>query len=453
MSTAATAVARRGGLFRHADFMKLWTAETVSQFGSQVTALAIPLVAVVLLNANAFQVGLLTTIDFLPFLVVGLPAGVWVDRMRRRPILIVGDLGRALTLLSIPVAFAFNALTIYQLYVVGFVTGVLTVFFDVAYQSYLPHLVEREHLVEGNGKLEISRSAAQLAGPGLAGLLIGIVGAAIAILADALSFVGSALFVFLIRKREPAPEVERHADGERIGMRQQIAEGLHYVGGNRHLRAIAACTATSNLFSNLAFALYVLYAVKDLRLEPAMIGLIFGIGNVGTLLGAVLAGRIARWLGVGPTIVLSALLFGPGMLLVPLATPETAVPLLIAAGAIGGLSAVVYNVTQVSYRQAITPDGMQGRMTATMRFVVWGTIPVGSMLGGVLGQAIGVREAMFVGAIGGIGAFLPVLFSPVRSLREMPQPLSVSSTLDDVDDGRLPVGSEPLIRDEEGRDR
>jgi MFS family permease len=238
-------------LLRQPDFLKLWTAETISQFGTQVTGLAIPFVAIKLLDATTFEVGLLNVIDFLPFLLIGLVAGVWVDRLRRRPILIVGDLGRAVLLASIPVAHAFGALTIWQLYAVGFLVGSLTVFFDVAYQSYLPSLVGAAHLVDGNGKLEISRSAAQVLGPGIGGVLIGVLSAPFAIVVDSLSYLGSALFVFLIRRAEPRPA--RHPDetsgAPRPGMRSEIAEGLRYVVGHRYLRSIAACTASANLLS------------------------------------------------------------------------------------------------------------------------------------------------------------------------------------------------------------
>jgi len=198
-----------GGLWRHPDFIKLWSAETVSQFGTQITLLALPLAAIDVLHASAFKVAALTTVEFLPFLLVSLPAGVWVDRLPRRPILIVGDLARAALLASIPIAYAFDALTIWQLYGVAFCFGIATVFFDVAYQSYLPSLVERTQLVDGNAKLEISRSAAQLGGPGVAGLLVDWLKAPVAILFDAVSFLGSALFIFRIRKEEGSPRAKR----------------------------------------------------------------------------------------------------------------------------------------------------------------------------------------------------------------------------------------------------
>src|SRR6476661_10853402 len=220
-------------LLRHPDFLKLWTAETVSVFGTAITQLALPLIAIVVLHVSAFEVAALGTVEFLPFILFSLPAGVWVDRLRRRPILIVGDLGRAVAIASIPVAFYFDALTIWQLYIVGFINGCLTVFFDVAWQSYLPSVVERDQLVEGNSKLQITRSAAQILGPGMAGVLIGILQAPFAIVADAVSFVVSALFVFAIRRPEPAIEPHDEATGPRPSMRSEIRAGLGYVTGHR----------------------------------------------------------------------------------------------------------------------------------------------------------------------------------------------------------------------------
>ncbi|MFI5255605.1 MAG: MFS transporter, partial [Candidatus Limnocylindrales bacterium] len=235
-------------LWRHPDFLKLWTADTVSQLGSQVSQLAIPFVAIVVLQASALQIGVLQAVDTLPFLLIGLPAGVWVDRMRRRPVLIVGDLGRAIVLAWVPIAHVLGILAIWQLYVVGFLMGILTVFFDVAYQSYLPALVERDQLIDGNAKLQISASGAQVAGPPIAGVVIGALTAPIAVLLDALSFLGSAIFIFSIRRHEPAPEARLDATGKRTSMLSDMREGLRYVLGHRLLRNIAACTGISNLF-------------------------------------------------------------------------------------------------------------------------------------------------------------------------------------------------------------
>ena len=412
--------APRRSLFRHRDFVKLWSAETISQFGTQVTLLALPIIAATTLNVTPFEFGLLGTIEFLPFILLSLPAGVWVDRLRRRPILIAGDLIRAAALTSIPIAFALNGLTIWQLYVVGFINGCATVFFDVAYQSYLPSLVERDQIVEGNSKLETSRSAAQITGPGIAGVLIGALTAPFAIVVDALSFVVSALFMFAIRRHEPAPEPRLNEQGERASMRSEIAEGLRYVGRHPLLRSIAATTATSNLCSNIVYAILILYLVRELSFTPELLGLAFSIGSVGFLAGALLANRVAKRFGVGPTIVGSAFAFGPSALLVAIAPANLALPLVAASIFFGGLGGAIYNINQVSLRQAITPERMQGRMNATMRFIVWGTIPIGSTIGGILGGVIGLHETIWVGAIGGCFVFLPALLSPVRSLEQIP---------------------------------
>jgi len=411
----------RGSLWRHPDFMKLWSSQTISQLGTQVTLLALPVTAILILGASPFEVGLLSTFEYLPFILVGLPAGVWVDRLRRRPILIAGDLGRAVLLGSIPIAYALDGLTILQLYVVAFLTGICTVFFDVAYQAYLPALVDRDQLVEGNSKLEISRSGSQLAGPGVAGGLIELLKAPVAIAADALSFLVSLGFLFGIRK--PEPPVARHADGDRASMRREIGEGLRYVLGHRLLRPIAMCTATSNLFGGgMLGAVLVLFAVRELRLSPGQIGLAFGIGNAGFLAGAFAARRVADRVGVGPAIVGAALVFGTAGFLLPLATPETGMALIIGATAIVGFGGAVYNINQVSLRQAITAQRMQGRMNATMRFLVWGTIPIGSFIGGILANSVGLRPTLWVVAIGSLLAFVPPFFSPVRTLERIPEP-------------------------------
>ena len=411
-------------LWHHPDFFKLWCAQTVSQFGTQISLLALPLVAVLHLNVNPFQFAVLGTVEFLPFVLISLPAGVWVDRLPRRPILIIADLGRGISLVSIPVAYLLDALTIWQLYAVGFINGVLTVFFDIAYQSYLPSLVDRGQINEGNAKLETSRSAAQIAGPGVAGGLIAVIGAPFSILVDSLSFIGSALYVFLIGKRELA--AERHPDkhgGSRRDMRAEIGEGLSYVLGHRYLRNIAACTSISNFFGSVAFSIFLLYVAREIGLSPGVIGLVLAVGNVGVLAGAILANPMARILGVGQTILLSAIVVGPSALLVPLAPREPGqltIFMLAAAGFIGGFGTVVYNINQVSLRQALTPERMQGRMNATMRFIVWGTIPAGQILGGVIASAFGTAAALWVGSIGGLFGFLPILFSAVASIGEMP---------------------------------
>jgi MFS family permease len=411
---------RRRSLWRHGNFMKLWTAHTVTQVGDEITQFALPLTAIITLEATPFQIGLLGTFQFLPFILLTIPAGVWVDRMRRKPILIGADLGRALILSSIPIAFLGGWLSIWQLYVVGFLVGCLEVFFDVAYQSYLPSVVDRDQLVEGNAKLELSMSGTTFVGPPIAGFLVEIFRAPIAIFVDAISYLGSAVFLALIRRRETVPEP--HAAAEAPSMFREAAEGLRYVLGNRYLRAIAPCTGLLNLFGNIGFVVILLYLVEELGLSPSTIGIIFAFGNLGVLVGALSAERIARRIGVGPTIVASAFLSAFPLLLVALAPREAPAPYLVAGLVLGSFSGVVYNVNQVSLRQAITPERMQGRMNATMRFIVWGTIPIGTLAGGILGGLIGLQATIWVAGIGSIVGFLPVLLSPVRTLERIPEP-------------------------------
>jgi MFS family permease len=411
---------RPAGLWLHRDFRSLWAAETISVFGTGISQLALPLVAVITLEASAFQVALLGVIEFLPFILISLPAGVWVDRMRRKPILVTADIGRALLLASIPAAYWLDILTIWQLYVVGFVVGILTVFFDVAYQSYLPSLVARDQLVEGNSKLEISRSAAQLASPGLAGVLVEAVRAPGTVLLDAISFFLSAIFLFRIRAEERSPtRAERQAGP---GMKEEVKEGLRWVFGNPYLRWIAASTATFNFFGNIIFAVYLVYAVRTLDIRPGVLGLIFTISSIGYLSGALLANRLSRRFGVGPTIIIGAA-GSVATLLLAVAPESNPIPFLIAAQAISGMGVPIYNITQVSFRQAITPERIQGRMNSVMRFIVWGVMPLGSLLGGALASWVSLRFAIWVGAIGMSLAVLPVLLSPVRTLREMPEPV------------------------------
>ncbi|NJC73625.1 MFS transporter [Planosporangium thailandense] len=403
------------GLLREHDFRQLFVADTISQLGSQVSILALPLVAVLALRADAFEVGLLTACESAAFLLVGLPAGAWVDRMRRRNVLITGDLGRAVVLGSVPVAWWLGLLTLPQLYAVALVNGVLTVFFDVAYQSFLPHLVGRAHLVEGNAKLEAVRGVNQIAGPTVAGLVIQWLTAPVAVTVDAVSFAGSALFVGLIRKREPRP-----ARGPDAHLGREIAEGLRFVLGNRLLRAIAMCTGSFNFFSTITWSMVVVLLARDLRLSAGTIGVFFSFGAVGGLVGALTATRIATRIGQGPAIWLPVAVGGLFGLLVP--TAQRGWLLLPAACGMlmSGFGAVVYNVTQVSFRQGLTPERLLGRMNATMRFLVWGTMPIGGLVGGALGSYLGVRPALWVAAIGGMLTFLPVFGSPLRTMRELP---------------------------------
>lgn len=422
-SPDATEKPRPQSVIRNPDFVKVWTAQTISVFGSQISGLAIPLVAALVLKVDPFAFALLGTIEMLPFILFTLPAGAWVDRLRRRPIMITGDIGRAIVLASIPVVYAVNPawLTIWQLYVVGFVTGVLTVFFDVADQSYLPSIVDRDQLIEGNSKLQISQSAAQIAGPGIAGFLISLVKAPFAIALDSLSFLISAAFVLTIRR--PEPPVERHVDesGKHPSFIQDVREGIGFVIGNPSLRGIAAGTSTSNLFGQIGGAIMLLYLVQDLKLTPEQIGLVFALGNIGALIGAFFANRAARWFGLGPTIVGSLFLGSFMLLMFAIAPVDNSIPFLVAGGIFGGISQMVYNINQVSYRQAICPPRMQGRMNATMRFLVWGTMPIGGVIGGILGSTIGLHNTIWVAVILGFTPTIWPFLSPIRHVRVMPE--------------------------------
>lgn len=404
-------------LWRNRGFVRLWSAETVSQLGTQITLLALPLTAIVALHASPLEVGALTAVEHAPFLLVGLPAGVWVDRLPRRVLMVWGDIGRAVALATIPVAHWLGVLHVAQLYVVAFAVGVCTVFFDVAYQSFLPSLVGREHIVEGNAKLEGSRSAAQLAGPGLAGLLVGAVSAPPAIALDALSFVASALFLV---------GIAAHASEEQLAprrrMRTEVAEGIRHVLGHPLLRPIAACTSVSNLFGSMGVAVLVLYEVRELGLSAGTVGLVMTIGNAGVLLGALVATRVARRLGLGRAIVASAATFGVSFVLVALAPRAAPLPALVAGQFLYAWGGVVYNINQVSLRQTITPEHLLGRMNATMRFLVWGTMPIGGLAGGALGEAIGLHATLWVVAAGSALAAIPVAASAVRRLVTMPEP-------------------------------
>jgi MFS family permease len=411
-----------GRLWRHPDFLKLWAGETVSRFGSQVTLLAVPTVAILVLHAGPFQVGVLSALEFLAFPTLGLVAGVYADRLRRRPIMIACDLGRMLALGSIPVAFLVNALTLEQLYIVALLTGIFTVFFDVSYQSYLPVLVDRPNLLEGNTKLEVTSSAAQVSGPAVAGFLIQWIGGARAVAIDALSFLVSAVALSAIKTPEPEPRPST-ASGA-TGFVPEIKEGLEVVFKSPILWRIAGCTATTNLGSSMVFgAVLLVFMYRDLHLSAALVGIIFAIGSVGGLLGAFLASSISRRLGLGLTLAVAIVVDGLCLLLTPLALLGAPVIVLSATGLITGFSVPVYNINQVSLRQAITPDRVQGRMNATMRTIVWGTFPLGGVLGGILGTTVGVVQTIILGGVFSTLAALWIVLGPVIRLKEQPAPV------------------------------
>jgi MFS family permease len=401
----------RSRLYRHADFRRLWAGQTISQFGSQVTTLALPLVAVVALHASAFRVSLLAASGIVPYLLFALPAGAWVDRVARRPVLIGADVARALALGSIPIAAALAHVTFVQLVVAGFVAGTMTVFFDVAYQSYLPSLVEHGDLVDANSKLEISRSGAQIGGPGIAGLLIQWLGAPYAVAVDAVSFAWSAVFLQRIRTQETP---ERPA--ETPSLRREIGEGLRYLLRDARWRATTKYSATANLASGITGPLILVYAVRRWGLSPGQLGLTFTLGNIGWLVGALVAGRTARVLGLGRALVLGGALAGAPFLLVPVLPKAYAIPGLAAVQAIWQVGLLIYNVNALSLYQTQVPARLLGRVSASRRWIVFGVISLGNLLGGILAAQIGLRAALIVGGSISLVAFTSLLSPAVRTL-------------------------------------
>jgi MFS family permease len=414
-------------LWRHHDFRQLWAAETVSQVGTQITMLALPVLAVTLLHATPLEMGVLTALETAAFLVIGLPAGAWVDRWHRKRVLVANDVVRAVALATLPLAWLLDVLTLPQLFVVAAVTGTATVFFDVAYQSYLPTLVEPRHVVDGNAKLAASQEVARVAGPGVTGVLLRVLGAPLLIACDALSFLVSALFIGRIRHVDTVPD-----RASRRKLRVEIAEGLSFVVRHPLLRRIVACTGTSNLFSSMTNALLVLYILRTLGLSESTLGFVLSVGAVGGIVGASTAAWFARRVGEGRAIPLGAIVCAVAGVFVPLAALGAPVVLLATGGLVMSWGVVAYNVTQVSFRQRLCPPALLGRMNASVRFIVYGTMPLGGLLGGVLGDWLGVLPALWVAAAGGVVACLPVVLSPLMGMADLPGEWDGGRVPDDV---------------------
>ncbi|MDQ3358584.1 MAG: MFS transporter [Actinomycetota bacterium] len=417
--------------------------DTVSVFGMQLVGLAIPIMAVQVLGANAFEMGVLVTLEMLAFLLIGLPAGAWVDRWRKKRIIVLGDLTRGALLLTLPLAWGLDLLSLWQLYAVAFATGCITVFFDIANQSYLPEIVESDQIGEGNAKLQASQQTASVVGPALAAVLIRWIGSPLTIAVTSVCMAASSLFVSRVRHEEQQPPRE-----DRRPLAQEISQGLQFVVKHPLLVRITACTGLSNFTSGLVEALFVLFVLRDLGLNETTLGLIFSAAAVGGLLGAVSATRVARWVGEGRAIPLSAVLIPAAAVTTPLAAVLPAVPTLIVGGFLSSWSVVVYNITQVSFRQRLCPKPLLGRMNASIRFMVWGPIPIGAFLGGVLGQQWGIVPTLWL-AVGIAGlAALPVLISPLIGMRDLPRELDAlaGAEVKDSADGAVPAdgaGSNP----------
>jgi len=410
--------ARLGELWWQPDFLKLWIGQTISLFGSTFGVLALSLTAVAFLKATPTQMGLLVAIGEVPWVVFGLAAGVWLDRIRRRPVLIGADLARALLLGSIPMAAILGKLQMNQLYAVAFLMGVATVLFDVAYQAYLPALISRDHLIEGNSKLNLSFTVANIMGPGLAGTAIQLLTAPIAVSVDAISFLISALSLSAITAVEPSPTPATI----RETAWHQCCEGLRVIQKSPYIRAFMATNATFFFFNGFIDSIFLLYLTRSLHLPATAVGLVFGIGGIGGLIGSLVAARVATRYGVGPATVGAAVLRGASTIGIPLAGSlgPTALLLLILGRFVWSGSFSVYFVNQTSTRQAIVPDHLLGRVSASFWVASRGAVPIGALLGGFLGGHLGLQPALLIGAIGSLCSGLWLVWSPVITLRQQP---------------------------------
>jgi MFS family permease len=398
------------GLWHHADFLRLWSGQTLSVFGSMIGGTAMTFTATLFLRATPFQMGVLNAMQVAPAFLGGLFAGAWVDRMRRRPLLIGTDLGRALVLSCIPLAAFAGRLRIELLYLVAVVVSMLTVIFDVAYHSYLPGLIGKSDLVEGNSKLSASAAAAEFGGFSIAGWLVQTLTAPFAILIDAGSFVVSAITVGLIRAREQSIIPQAHAD-----MRQEIAQGLQFVWRMPLLRATALATLILGLSRGICGALVVFYMNRDLGFTPGILGLIWAVGAVSSSIGAAFTPLLTRRLGAGPAMILGLTAFGVSLFFIPMARGATLLSAtLLVAQQLGDGFYVVYDVTQVSIRQKITSEHLLGRVNATFQFLSLGTSLLGSLLGGLLSEVLGVRSVLVLGGCVTLLAALMLAAPPVR---------------------------------------
>jgi MFS family permease len=405
----------RGRLWTHRDFMRLWAGQTVSEVGTAISVVVLPLIAIVYLHAGAFAVGALSAAEWVPWLLIGLPAGVWVDRSRRRVLMLGCDLLRAALLASIPVAAAMDALRMGQLFAVAFGVGLANVVFQVAYQAYPPVIVATADLPEANAKLLGSASVAQLVGPGVGGLLVQVVRAPYAVIADAVSYLVSLVSLLLIRTPETKPVPTEHES-----VRASIATGARFVRHDPLLRTMTVSPAVANFFFTGYQAIVVLFLVRTVHLAPASVGLVVGLSSLGSLLGAVIARPVGRRIGTARAMWLSSAVTTPVSLLVALTTRGAGLVYFVIGNVALLAGVLVYNVTITAFRQAYCPPELLGRVVATMRFVLFGTIPLGALAGGALAGAIGPRTAVVVMMAGGLISSAILYASPLRHMRDLP---------------------------------
>lgn len=402
-----------GSLLKNPSFVRLWTGDTIAQFGAQITLLTLPLIAVLTFSASPWQMGLLSATMTAPSLLISLFVGVWVDRMRRRPLLVAADLARALALLVIPALWLFDGLTIAVLYGVAIALGVGNVLFDIAYISFLPSLVRRDQLIEGNSKLEISASSAQVGGPAIAGVLTGLIGGPLVLAASAIAYLCSGALIQSIR----SPEQIESRNQDRRSIWLEIREGLSVVRNSKTLGSLVLSSATLQFSGWMFLSVYVIYMANNLGLSAGQIGMVYAAGGIGAIVGASIASTVARRLGPGATVIWATAAFGIGGLLVPVAllVPSIALPLVVACELLQWMALVVANVSSRSIRQALTPDRLLGRVNATFRVLVNGMVPIGSLVGGLLGEIVGVPATLVIGCVGMLLAFLWLIPSPIRS--------------------------------------
>jgi MFS family permease len=407
------------GLWANRAFMNLWSAESIAQFGSQLSPVAIPLLAVLTLDASPFEMGLLTAANGIPVLLFGFFAGVWVDRLPRKPLMMAADIGRALTMLVIPVAALLDILSMGLLLAVSLLIGAQSVVFNAAYSSILPAIVERRELSDANGKLYASMSVSQVAGPAAAGSLVSLITAPAVMVINAVTYLGSAFF---IRRIDVDESVGRHEARDQHIWRE-IREGFTSLFGSAILRAQALSSGTINFGGWIFLAVYVLYMTDSLGLSATGVGLVYAAGGVGALVGSLLASRLAARFGVGPTMVWSAIAFGVFCLgdVAAILVPAHALPLVIVAETGAWLALVIFNVLGLSLRQSITPNRLLGRVAASNTVLVQGLSALGSLTGGVLGSLIGVQVTLIIGCAGMLLAAGWVIASPIRTLRAMPE--------------------------------
>jgi predicted MFS family arabinose efflux permease len=405
-------------LLRQANFRRFWFGETISLFGDQITLIALPLAGVIVLDADPAEMGYLGAALLLPHLFFSLPAGVWLERVAsRRQVMILCDIGRALLLASIPLAHAFDSLTFVQLYLVAFGTGTLTVLFDISYTTIFVAIVAREQYIEANSLISGSRSFAYIGGPSLGGALVQVLTAPLTLLVDSISFIASALFLGRLHAPEPPPEPRE------ARLRDDVREGLSFIFRHPILRPSLLGVATLNLFNFAFWALFLLYATEELGIRPATLGLVLGAGAVGGLIGAVLAGRIGRRIGIGPAYLLGMVLFPAPLILVPAAGgPKPLVlGILFVSEFLAGVGVMILDINASAFQTALTPDRLRARSTGAFRFVNFGVRPLGALLGGALGSTMGLRPALWLSSIAALAGILWMLPSPVPKMRELPE--------------------------------